>query len=130
MVEGRLHYAQRRYVEALWYFSLAAELWGELDSCNGEVRADPQWRFNNDVWLFKTLVASKQPKPSLLTPMASLEERMPQYGSPDIALRLKLIMRFGRLGNWFDDTIQSPRMQPLMTHPRTKLLMRALLTRR
>ena len=136
MVEGRLWYSQGQYQTALPYFVRATRMWNELQRRidAGEVLDPPdqQWRFNSDRWMLKTLVAlygANAAWPKEL--WSSLQERMPQNGSPDLEARLKLVMRLGRLGNRLDNIIESPRGQAfIQRHKRLERLARRFLTKR
>lgn len=111
VVEGQWWYMLREYGMALNCFLIAASKWqalkqrSELDTDVAPPR--PQWRFNSDRRLLKAIVALQGTRGEARELYAGLLQRMPTYGSPDIAWRLRLVMT-GRVGNWLETRIESP----------------------
>jgi hypothetical protein len=123
VVEGRFWYSWKHYAVALQCFIRAMETYEELASCieNGAATESPnqQWRFNSDRWLLKTLVMLYGPRNQWSrTVWDSLQKRMATYGSPDINVRLQLVMKFGRFGNKIDDFIESSVGRAILAQPR------------
>jgi len=110
VVEGQWWYMLGEHRKALWYFLVASAKWqaladrSQIDPTVKRPRA--QWRFNGDRRLLKAIVAVQGSKGEARELYASLCERMPDHGSPDIAWRLRLVMA-GRIGNWLDTHIES-----------------------
>ncbi len=110
-VEGQWWYMLGDYGMALSYFLAAASKWQALEQ-RSEVDTSvkpprPQWRFNGDRRLLKAIVALEGARGEARELYTSLLLRMSNYGSPDLAWRLRLVMT-GRAGNWLESRIESP----------------------
>jgi hypothetical protein len=136
MAEGRLAYSVGDLESALQLYARARDRWKQLDRriSSGKESEPPncQWQFNCDRWALKALVKQGHAKSDGAQAIwSALQVRMAEYGSPDLNARLKLIMKFGRLGNKLDDFIESPRGQRFVNdHPRLEKLLRRFLTKR
>lgn len=129
VVEGQWWYMLGEYGMALRYFLDATVKWEALTE-RSQTESDvkpprPQWCFNSDRRLLKAIVALQGSQGEARELYASLSERMADYGSPDIAWRLRLVMT-GRIGNWLDTRIESSPLSRRVL-PKVALLVRRLL---
>lgn len=111
MVDGQRWYGLKEYANALDCYLTAVSKWEALEQrAQTEEGVEPpraQWRFNSDRRLLKAIIALQGARGEARELYKSLQERMPQYGSVDLAWRLRLVMT-GRIGNWVDTRMESP----------------------